>query len=239
MPRRSRKPSCDARDELECPMRFLARLCTNEACRLRFPVDADSGLGLACPLCGEPTIEVGERYDTPSAKAQAKQTPSVARELHGVLDNIRSLRNVGAIFRCADGSALNHLHLCGFTPTPEHPKLDKTALGAQHRVPWSRASNTLTRVKELQSQGIEVWAIEGGEQADSVFEHHHGNPPQRLALVVGHEVSGVDAAVLAQCDRRVQVPMLGIKASLNVSVAFGIVMFLLRFAGGPTPEVPT
>lgn len=214
-------------------MRFLARVCLNEACRLRFPVNADSGLGLQCPLCGHATHEVGTRYDTPSAQAPVEQRPPQRRELHGVLDNIRSLRNVGAIFRCADGSALNHLHLCGFTPTPEHPKLDKTALGAQHRVPWSRSPDTLERVKELKAEGLEIWGIEGGAQAESLFSidhttHSHDKP---VALVVGHEVSGVDPAVLQHCDRRVQVPMLGSKASLNVSVAFGIVAFNLRFAG--------
>lgn len=215
-------------------MRFLARRCLNEACKLRFPVDADSGLGLNCPLCGHATAAVTERYDTPSAQAPEAQKPLLRRELHGVLDNIRSLRNVGAIFRCADGSALNHLHLCGFTPTPEHPKLDKTALGAQHRVPWSRSPDTLDRVRELQTQGIEVWAIEGGENATSIFDYPGSAPlAERIALVVGHEVSGVDPAVLAQCDRRVQVPMLGSKASLNVSVAFGIVAFSLRFARTP------
>lgn len=217
-------------------MRFLARRCLNETCKLRFPVNADSGLGLNCPLCGQATQEVGHRYDTPSAQAPLHQKPTQSRQIHGVLDNIRSLRNVGAIFRCADGSALDHLHLCGFTPTPEHPKLDKTALGAQHRVAWSRSPDTLARVHELQAQGTEVWAIEGGVQAESIFKLEEYNLQKPIALVVGHEVSGVDPAVLACCDKRVQVPMLGSKASLNVSVAFGIVAFSLRFARPPKSE---
>lgn len=222
-------------------MRFVARRCLNEACGLRFPVNVDSGLGLTCPLCNHKTLEVGAPYDTPSAQAPEHQRPRQPLELHGVLDNIRSLRNVGAIFRCADGSGLAHLHLCGFTPTPEHPKLDKTALGAQHRVPWSRAPNTVQRLQALRDQGVWIWGIEGGSQARSIFEitqPREGQPKDtqdhdasRIALVVGHEVSGVDPHALDLCHERVQIPMLGSKASLNVSVAFGIVAFQLRFAG--------
>lgn len=222
-------------------MRFLARRCTNEACALRFPVDADSGLGLECPLCAHPTVEVGERYSTPSAQARPEQKPRATRKIFAVLDNVRSLRNVGAIFRCADGSALDHLYLCGFTPTPEHPKLDKTALGAQHRVAWSREANSLRLMERLRDEGVSLWAVEGGEQADSIFdypwsEEEHDESAAGIALVVGHEVSGVDPAVLALCERVVQVPMLGSKASLNVSVAFGIVAFALRFAAPTKPS---
>jgi tRNA G18 (ribose-2'-O)-methylase SpoU len=196
---------------------------------LRFPVQEDSELGESCPLCGETTAFIDEAWETPPAPA-AGELPGP--RLHALLDNVRSLRNVGAVFRTADGAGVDHLHLCGFTPTPAHPKLAKTALGAEQHVAWTRHFDALRAVDELQNQGVRVWALEGGDEAESVFEVAESAKTQDspIVLVLGHEVSGVDVRVLDRCERRVCVPMAGIKGSLNVSVAFGVAAFTLRHA---------
>lgn len=152
--------------------------------------------------------------------------------LAALLDNVRSLTNVGSMVRTADGVGLEHIYIGGFTPTLAHPKLPKTALGAEQHVSWSHHPDSTAVAHDLRAQGCTLWALEGGEASMSLFE------PQVLAerprsgtlvLVVGHEVSGVDRRILDQCDRIVHIPMMGHKGSLNVSVAFGIAAYTIRF----------
>lgn len=210
-------------------MRFQSRQCSNLNCRLRFPVQEGSELGESCPLCSEPTRLVDETWTSPPAPA-AGSLPGP--RVQALLDNVRSLRNVGAIFRTADGAGVEHLHLCGFTPTPAHPKLAKTALGAEQHVEWTRHFDAMRAIEELAQVEARLWALEGGAEAESVFglsaDLRAEGPP--IVLVLGHEVSGVDARVLDRCERRICVPMAGVKGSLNVSVAFGIAAFTLRHA---------
>jgi tRNA G18 (ribose-2'-O)-methylase SpoU len=146
-----------------------------------------------------------------------------------LLDNVRSVRNVGSIFRTADGAGIEHLHLGGITPTPDHPKLEKTALGAELRVPWSHAHDAAAHAASLRESGHRLWALEGGPEANSVFEPHDAHDSTPIVLVLGHEVSGVDPRILRLCERTLFIPMLGIKDSLNVSVAFGVAAYALRF----------
>ncbi len=208
--------------------KFRARHCTGDACGLRFPVDDASPLGDACPLCGAPTRFVDAAYETYGASANATSTV----QLEVLLDNIRSLRNVGSIFRTADGAGVRHLHLCGVTPTPEHPKLVKTSLGAEAAVPWTRYADATVAATTLLERGARLWAIEGGERATSLFDPGIEIQPERpVVLVFGHEVSGVDPRILERCERVVSLPMMGVKSSLNVSVAMGIAAYVLRFSG--------
>ena len=160
----------------------------------------------------------------PAPKAGVLPGPRV----QALLDNVRSLRNVGAIFRTADGAGVDHLHLCGFTPTPAHPKLAKTALGAESSVAWTRHFDALRAVEELTQHDARLWALEGGDAAESIFDLSPELDGGPIVLVLGHEVSGVDVRVLDRCERRVCIPMAGIKGSLNVSVAFGVAAFALR-----------
>jgi tRNA G18 (ribose-2'-O)-methylase SpoU len=171
----------------------------------------------------------GEPYVTPAAPG-ADEAPAV--RLSALLDNIRSLRNVGSIFRTADGAGVEHLYLGGITPTPDHPKLAKTALGAELEVPWTHGPDAAALAAALVAQGHRLWALEGGD-SDSVFEARpaRGDDDRPIVLVLGHEVSGVDPRILRLCQRVVHIPMLGIKDSLNVSVAFGVAVYSLRFAG--------
>lgn len=153
--------------------------------------------------------------------------------LEVLLDNVRSLSNVGSIFRAADGAGVAHITLGGVSPTPDHPKLAKTALGAERSVPWGHHPDPVAAALGLLQRGCRLWAIEGGPRSASLFEPSimAARPVEgTVVLVLGHEVSGVDPRVLALCERVLHLPMEGSKSSLNVSVAFGIAAYTLRFS---------
>lgn len=148
----------------------------------------------------------------------ADKTPLVL-----VLDNIRSMHNVGSVFRTADAFLLQGIALCGYTPVPPHRDIHKTALGATDTVTWEYFPTTLEAVQQLQAGGYKVLAVEqvaGSEMLDAFVP---GEQP--LALVFGNEVSGVDAAVMAVVDGAIEIPQLGMKHSLNISVSTGIVVW--------------
>lgn len=208
---------------------FVTRQCSREGCRLRFPVAADSRLGDLCPHCGSPTA-VDVAYDSHDARDPGARGPA-GPPLEVLLDNVRSLRNVGSMFRTADGAGVAHMHLCGFTPTPAHPQMAKTALGAEAAVAWTLHRDGAAAAAWLVSAGRRLWALEGGPRSveiDSsiVAAAQTGSP---VVLVLGHEVSGVDPRILERCERVLRLPMLGVKGSLNVSVAFGVAVYRLRF----------
>lgn len=216
-------------------VRFQQRVCEGPACGLRFPVGEGSELGSRCPICGAPTKFVDEAYATHEIRERrAASGPA----LEVLLDNVRSLTNVGSMFRTADAAALAHMHLGGFTPTPTHPKLAKTALGAEGSVAWTHHADPFKAAQALVAAGRRLWALEGGPRSEDLFEvlDHAGGPDDpTLVLVCGHEVSGVDPRIVAVCERVVRIPMAGIKGSLNVSVAFGIAVYALRHGRrGPT-----
>ncbi len=210
--------------------RYQARQCTDAGCSLRFPVEAGSALGASCPRCGAQTELVDEPYQTFPADPGAPGGPTV----EVLLDNVRSLTNVGSIFRTSDGVGVAHVHLCGITPTPEHPKLAKTALGAERSVPWTSHGDACKAAAELSASGRRLWAIEATNASTSVFAapvRSAATSADTIVLVVGHEVSGVDPRIVALCERVVHVPMQGTKGSLNVGVAFGVVTYTLRHGG--------
>lgn len=142
--------------------------------------------------------------------------------VHVVLDNIRSAFNVGSIFRTADAGAVAHIHLCGMSAHPPHPKLAKTALGAFDYVPWTYHERTKDCIAALQQQGIHVAAI---EVAEGAVPMHCVEWPQPVAIVFGNEVNGINVDNLARCDSVVKIPMHGFKNSINVATAFGVVLY--------------
>ncbi len=143
-----------------------------------------------------------------------------------VLDNIRSMHNVGSVFRTADAFLLQGIYLCGYTPQPPHRDIHKTALGATETVAWKYYASTEEAIQELRDAGYQLWAI---EQVEKSIPLHlfDSNQPTPLAIVFGNEVSGVDAEVIKACDGCIEIPQLGMKHSLNISVAAGIVMWEL------------
>jgi 23S rRNA (guanosine2251-2'-O)-methyltransferase len=141
-----------------------------------------------------------------------------------VLDNIRSLHNIGSIFRTADAFLIEKIILCGVSCTPPHPELHKTALGAEDSVEWMYVENTLDAVLELQKQAYFVYAVEQTHGSVSLGDLSI-NPLNKYAIVMGNEVKGVQQSVVDVCDACLEIPQQGTKHSLNVSVASGIVLW--------------
>jgi tRNA G18 (ribose-2'-O)-methylase SpoU len=140
-----------------------------------------------------------------------------------VLDNIRSMHNVGSVFRTADAFLAEGICLCGYTPQPPHRDIHKTALGATETVDWLYFPTTLEAVKELKERGYRLFAIEQVEGSISLEKFQQ--PGEKIAVIFGNEVEGVDSEVLKLCDGCIEIPQLGMKHSLNISVAAGIVLW--------------
>ena len=141
-----------------------------------------------------------------------------------VLDNVRSMHNVGSAFRTADGFAIEQIILCGITATPPHREIEKTALGATQSVQWSHYKETATAIQELKAQGYKVLAIEQAEGSVSL-EKFEITANQKYALVFGNEVHGVDEEVMSMVDGCIEIPQFGTKHSFNVSVTIGIILW--------------
>jgi tRNA G18 (ribose-2'-O)-methylase SpoU len=147
------------------------------------------------------------------------------KEIYLVLQNVRSLFNVGAIFRCADVFGINKIYLCGYTGFPPRNQISKTALGADEWIPWERQRQTLALIKKLKKQGVKIVVLETGKKNKPLPKF---KPKFPMALVVGNEIKGVSPSILSLADEVVEIPMLGKKDSLNVAVATGIALYQLR-----------
>jgi tRNA G18 (ribose-2'-O)-methylase SpoU len=143
-----------------------------------------------------------------------------------VLDNIRSMHNVGSVFRTADAFLLKAIYLCGYTPQPPHRDIHKTALGATETVDWKYFSEAAVAVQGLRNEGYNIFAIEQVNKSIPLHQFKTGEYG-KLAVVFGNEVSGVGEQVLKLCDGCIEIPQYGMKHSLNVSVAAGIVLWEL------------
>lgn len=141
-----------------------------------------------------------------------------------VLDNIRSLNNIGSVFRTADAFRVECIYLCGITAVPPHPDIHKTALGAEDSVNWVYAEDAVHVVTRLKEQGYKVYAIEQVEGSVDLREIRP-DPSDKYAVVLGNEVKGVQQAVIDRCDQSIEIPQWGTKHSLNVSVTGGIVIW--------------
>lgn len=143
-----------------------------------------------------------------------------------LLDNVRSLYNVGSFFRTADAVRAEEIFLAGITPTPDDPRISKTALGAEASMRWSRCPDTASTIDRLRAGGREVVAIETSLHAVDLFDWQPRFP---VCVIFGHEVDGIATAVLDRCDTHVRIPTLGLKQSINVATAGGVVLYeLLR-----------
>ncbi|HRS02098.1 MAG TPA: RNA methyltransferase [Bacteroidota bacterium] len=140
-----------------------------------------------------------------------------------MLYNIRSLYNVGSIFRTADSALLESLILCGFTPHPPRDEISKTALGADETVPWYYEKNIFDAIEKEKSKGKVIIAVELTDSSRNYDQLQINDFP--LVLILGNEISGIDDPVLERCDSAIEIPMYGMKHSLNVSVAAGIVAY--------------
>jgi len=140
-----------------------------------------------------------------------------------VLDNVRSMNNVGSVFRTADAFLVEAIYLCGVTAQPPHREIQKTALGATETVNWKHFESTLEAVNALKAEGYKIYAV---EQADKSIMLNKFTPASgNIALVFGNEVTGVEQAVIDVCDACIEIPQFGTKHSLNISVSAGILVW--------------
>ena len=145
--------------------------------------------------------------------------------IYVLLDNIRSLYNVGSIFRTSDGARIAKLFLCGYTPHPPRKEIEKTALGATVTVPWEYVKDARSVIDNLKSQGIRICVLEHTDESRKYYSLTKTDFP--LCLVVGSEIAGVSKDIITQADIAVEIPMKGMKQSLNAAVAYGIAVFEL------------
>ncbi len=146
-----------------------------------------------------------------------------------VVDNVRSLNNIGSLFRTCDGFGVERIVLCGISATPPSPEIHKTALGAEDSVAWEYKADTLQAVLQLRDEGYVVCCLEQ-VQGSVMLQDFHPEPGKKYALVIGNEVEGVDQAVVDACALYLEIPQRGTKHSLNVSVSAGIAIW--QFASG-------
>jgi len=141
-----------------------------------------------------------------------------------VLDNIRSLNNIGSVFRTCDAFMIESLYLCGITATPPHREIHKTALGATESVHWMYFEDTMDALKRLHFEGYTLCAV---EQTENSIKLHDFKPVQekKYAVIFGHEIRGVDQEVVNACELSIEIPQLGTKHSINIAVSAGIVLW--------------
>ncbi|GAA4319287.1 RNA methyltransferase [Mucilaginibacter gynuensis] len=141
-----------------------------------------------------------------------------------VLDNVRSMHNIGSIFRTADGFAVELIYLCGITAQPPHREIEKTALGATQSVEWKHVTEPMDAVNELRSAGYKIIAIEQAENSTMLNEFTPA-PGEKYALIFGNEVNGVSDEVMQNIDACIEIPQFGTKHSFNIVVSAGIVLW--------------
>ncbi|ATA90499.1 RNA methyltransferase [Capnocytophaga stomatis] len=150
---------------------------------------------------------------------KATKTPLIV-----ILDNVRSLNNIGSVFRTCDAFLIEKIFLCGITATPPNKEIHKTALGATESVDWEYVENTISVVERLKSQGIYVIGIEQAEKS-VMLNDFQPEPNVKYAVIFGNEVKGVEQEVVSACDGVIEIPQYGTKHSLNISVSAGIVIW--------------
>lgn len=143
-----------------------------------------------------------------------------------VLDNVRSLNNVGSAFRTADSFLLESLYLCGVTGTPPNAEIEKTALGATESMAWRHFKTTKEAVENLRSKDYKIYAIEQVEKS-TYLQNFNYQKNEKIAVIFGNEVYGVEQDVINSCDGSIEIPQLGTKHSLNISVSIGVVVWEL------------
>ncbi|BBB48574.1 RNA methyltransferase [Pelolinea submarina] len=200
---------------------MVIRECSNPDCAFRYP-DQESDQDKAyCPKCGSWAM-VSEIIELSAGKNILKTPQTRNLNLVAVLDNIRSIHNVGAIFRTADGFGVSEVHLCGITPTPQHLRFSKTSLGAEEVIPWQYHLNAVKTCSELKQKGYRLIGLENPQNADNLYAVSEDIVKEPLALVLGNEITGIDPQILNICDIVLAIPMQGTKNSFNVATSFGI-----------------
>jgi tRNA G18 (ribose-2'-O)-methylase SpoU len=182
-------------------------------------------VSINCPICGSAAF-IKETIDL--TKDCRDNNWKSFREFTLILDNVRSVYNVGAIFRTAIGLGLNHVYLCGITPTPKHKKFTKTSLGAENFINWEKSLNCVEQCKLLKEIGYQLISIESTAESISLLNINKNDfEGNKIAIIVGNEITGIDPKVLSFSDLVISIPIIGENKSYNVTTALGIALFHL------------
>lgn len=149
-------------------------------------------------------------------------------KIYIICHNIRSRHNVGSIFRTADGAGVSKIFLCGITPAPPHPNIEKVSLGAEKFAAWEKRGRTWRVIDELKKEGFKIIALEQDKKAVSCDKFKLPESAAKIALIIGNETEGLPPSILKRANKIIFIPMFGKKESLNVSVAFGVAVYKLR-----------
>lgn len=158
---------------------------------------------------------------TPEQFRRSEKTPVIA-----VLENIRSAYNVGSVFRTSDAFLLEGIYITGYTAVPPHKEIKKTALGAEETVNWQQFPNATAAIENLRAQGYKIFAVEQVKNSISL-EQIAFDTKEKIAVIFGNEVTGVEQDTILQCDGCIEIPQLGMKHSLNIATAAGVVLWEL------------
>jgi tRNA G18 (ribose-2'-O)-methylase SpoU len=207
---------------------FQVFQCTNPDCGMRFSTDLSVNHFEKCPSCNSQMKKINEPYT--NFQPAHDNFRNMGTGITLVLDNLRSTLNVGSIFRTAEGAGVKTIYCCGTTPTPDHPKIMKTSLGAEIQVAWSYSRNAVNLVANLSGTGNHCIALETTPTSISLFDLSETSPflKKPLVLIIGNEISGVDPGILEISDTTTHIPMTGLKSSLNVAVSAGIALYTLK-----------
>ena len=162
--------------------------------------------------------------DELARKSVAEFKESEKHKIIAVLENVRSAYNVGSVFRTADAFLIEAVFLCGYTAFPPHKEIRKTALGAEDTVQWSHFQNAIDAIAALRAQGYAVYAV---EQTEHSFKLNEFSSDKKIAVIFGNEVTGVEQDTIAQTDGCIEIPQWGMKHSLNIATAAGVVLWEL------------
>jgi tRNA G18 (ribose-2'-O)-methylase SpoU len=212
--------------------------CPNPICKHVFEVaDGREGKNAPCPACGQVItlrsldvlLAIERQHAQLQSRAPASASAHAQPPFSALLEDIRSLWNVGSMFRTADGAGFSRLYLCGFTGTPPNKAIAKTSLGAEAHVQWEHCNHALELLPRLGESGVQIVVLERNERSiglETALNQESLRMP--LCLVVGNEVAGVSTETLQHASVVCHLPMHGNKTSLNVAVAFGIAAYRIR-----------
>ena len=155
-----------------------------------------------------------------------------------VLENVRSAYNVGSVFRTADAFLLEGIYICGYTAYPPHKEIKKTALGADETVQWKHFNKVDEAITKMKKDGYKIFAVEQAENS-IMLQAISFTQTEKIAVIFGNEVTGVEQATILQCDGCIEIPQLGMKHSLNISVAVGIVLWEIVRTRFEFPDLPS
>jgi 23S rRNA (guanosine2251-2'-O)-methyltransferase len=208
-------------------LQSVIRECTNSQCKFRFPDSNYSQSDTQCPICHS-SAKANSLLDLSLDHRKNKIFWKESSDLIAVFDNIRSVYNVGALFRTSVGLGLKRIFLCGITPTPGHKNFAKSSLSSENEVNWEKSLNCVDQIFNLRKIGYKIISIENSQNSIPIHNLNKNNfTNKKIALVVGNEVSGIDPDILSISDNIISIPINGNNKSFNVTTAFGIALFHL------------